>query len=338
MYGVKICRPEWKTQVEDIVARLRAGDLRALAQAITLVEQRTPERVPLLKALFPVTGHAKILGITGAPGSGKSTLVCQLACEYRRRGKNIGIIAVDPTSPFSGGALLGDRIRMQTLSGDPGVFMRSMANRGKLGGLAPATTEVAAVLDASGRDYVLIETVGTGQDEFEIVGVADALAVVLVPGMSDSIQANKAGLMEVADIFVINKSDHEGADRVEQEVREAMSFGLRSDEWRLPIVKTVATTGAGTEELLEAVEQYYAFLRARNLLQKKAIEKWRVRLTAMLREDLLERFCTAECAMLFDAYAQSVATREIDPYTVIEQLLDRYKPPPASHQAGLRGL
>jgi len=196
------------------VERLRSGDTRALARAITAVENRTPDALPLLKALFPHSGHARIIGLTGAPGTGKSTLVDQIAHEYRKQQRTLGIIAVDPTSPYTGGAILGDRIRMQSHTGDPGIYIRSMATRGSLGGLARATSDVSTVLDASGRDIVLIETVGVGQDEVDIVRVADVTVVVLVPGMGDDVQTIKAGIMEIANVFVINKCDREGAEHV----------------------------------------------------------------------------------------------------------------------------
>src|SRR5215468_1926484 len=202
-----------KHDLQPWIERLRAGDARALARAITTVENRGPESGELLKALFPHSGQARMIGLTGAPGAGKSTLVNQLAKHYRRAGKTLGIIAVDPTSPYTGGAILGDRIRMQDHHGDPGIYIRSMATRGSLGGLARTTADVATVLDASGRDLILIETVGVGQDEVDIVRLADITIVILVPGMGDDVQTIKAGIMEIADIFVINKSDREGTER-----------------------------------------------------------------------------------------------------------------------------
>ncbi len=229
------------------VQEIRDGNARALARAITLVESRAPESHHLLRALFPHSGRARILGLTGAPGSGKSTLVDALAREFRLAGKTAGIIAVDPSSPYSGGAILGDRIRMQSHHGDPGIFIRSMATRGSLGGLANATADVATVLDASGRDLVMIETVGVGQDEVDIVKLADVTLVVLVPGMGDDVQSLKAGIMEIADIFVINKSDREGADRLEKEVRAMQSLSPRQDNWTPPVVRTIACDGIGSQ-------------------------------------------------------------------------------------------
>ncbi len=232
--------------LQHLITRLREGNPRALARAITMVENRVPESTELLKAVFPFSGNALLIGLTGSPGAGKSTLVDQIAREYRKQGKTIGIVAVDPTSPFSGGAILGDRIRMSSHYADAGIYIRSMATRGSLGGLASTTADVATVLDASGRDLVMIETVGVGQDEVDIVRLADVTIVILVPGMGDDVQTIKAGIMEIADIFVINKSDREGAERVEREIRAMQSLALRHDNWVPPIVKTVASEGTGS--------------------------------------------------------------------------------------------
>src|SRR6202041_1665720 len=235
-----------------------------LSRAISTVENRAPGWSDLLKSLFPHTGKARVIGLTGAPGAGKSTLVDQLAKHYRKQSRSVGIVAVDPTSPYTGGAILGDRIRMQEHFADPGIYIRSMATRGSLGGLARATADVATVLDASGRDLVLIETVGVGQDEVDIVRLADVTIVILVPGMGDDVQTIKAGIMEIADIFVINKSDHEGAERVEREIRALQSLALRHDGWTPPIVKTVASEGTGVKELAAAIAEYEAYLQKEN--------------------------------------------------------------------------
>src|ERR1700686_2116409 len=275
------------------VDRLCSGDPRALARAISTVENRQPGWSELLKALFPHTGKARIIGLTGAPGSGKSTLVDQLAKHYRKKQQTVGIIAVDPTSPYTGGAILGDRIRMQDHYGDPGIYIRSMAPRGSLGGLARATADAATVLDASGRDLVMIETVGVGQDEVDIVRLADVTIVILVPGMGDDVQTIKAGIMEIADIFVINKSDREGAERVEREIRAMQSLAARArnlnDGWTPPILKTVATEGVGTEALAEAIADYEAYLKKENLVFKKNVENWQERLVGMLGDGMLEK-------------------------------------------------
>ena len=258
--------------MQQWIERLRAGDPRALSRAISTVENRAPEWSELLKALFPDTGRARIIGLTGAPGSGKSTLVDQLARHYRKDNRTIGIIAVDPTSPYTGGAILGDRIRMQDHFSDPGIYIRSMATRGSLGGLARTTADVATVLDASGRDMILIETVGVGQDEIDIVRLADITIVILVPGMGDDVQTIKAGIMEIADIFVINKSDREGAERVEREIRALQSLATRSDNWTPPIIKSVATVGTGVEELAVAIAEYEGYLQKENLVLKRTIQ------------------------------------------------------------------
>ncbi len=314
-----------KSQLVDLVSRIRAGDPRALARAITLVENRAPESLELLKNLFPFTGHARILGLTGAPGAGKSTLVDQLAKEYRKQNKTVGIIAVDPTSPYSGGAILGDRIRMGSHHSDPGIYIRSMATRGSLGGLAGTTSDVAAVLDASGRDLVLIETVGVGQAEVDIVRLAEITVVILVPGMGDDVQTIKAGIMEIADVFVINKSDREGADRVEREIRAMQSLSTRSDEWTPPIVKTVASDGQGVAELAKAISWYEEFLRKSNLGLAKRVHNWQERLVEMLRESLLDRVIREQ--MGDDGvrrYATEIAEHKRDPYSLVEEIVGQY--------------
>ncbi|HEY6306376.1 MAG TPA: methylmalonyl Co-A mutase-associated GTPase MeaB [Candidatus Angelobacter sp.] len=304
------------------VDRIRQGDVRALARAISAIEDARPESLALLKALFPFSGRARVIGLTGAPGAGKSTLVDQLAREYRKQERTIGIVAVDPTSPYTGGAILGDRIRMQAHHADPGIYIRSMATRGFLGGLARATTDVATVLDASGKDLVLIETVGVGQDEVDIVRLADITVVILVPGMGDDVQTIKAGIMEIADIFVINKSDREGADRVEREIRGMQSLAVRGDKWTPPIVKTVAVEGKGVPELATAIADYDRFLGQQDRLLRKKAGNWRERLIEMLRESLLERLLRErlpeeEIVRL----AAEVAEHRRDPYSLVEQIV-----------------
>lgn len=308
--------------VEAFAAQVRSGDPRALARAISAVENRAPQSAALLKALFPHSGRARILGLTGAPGAGKSTLVDQLAREYRKAGSTIGIVAVDPTSPFTGGAILGDRIRMLSHHADPGIYIRSMATRGSLGGLARTTADVATVLDASGRDLVLIETVGVGQDEVDIVRLADVTLVILVPGMGDDVQSIKAGIMEIADIFIINKADREGADRVEREIRSMQSLATRSDGWVPPVVRTVATAGTGMAEVAAAVAAYEQFLEREGLVQAHRTRHWRDRLLAMLRDAVLERVLregVSEQDVLL--YAAEVAEKKRDPYTLVEEIV-----------------
>ena len=227
----------------DLVEKVFAGNGRAISRAISLVESKDPVGVELLKQIFSRSGRAAIVGVTGSPGAGKSTLVDKLAADYRGAGARVGVVAIDPTSPFSGGAILGDRIRMQNLSGDAGIYIRSMATRGHLGGLAPTTHDVVTILDAAGCDVVIIETVGVGQDEVEIARLADTTVLLLVPGMGDDVQTFKAGVMEIADLYAINKADRPGAERVEQEVMAMLSLANRDDGWRPPILKTIATTG-----------------------------------------------------------------------------------------------
>src|SRR5579872_6775332 len=240
----------------DAAQKIVDGDLRALARAATWIENRSPEAEPLLRALFPHTGRALILGVTGPPGAGKSTLCDQCARLIRAEGKTVGIIAVDPSSPFSGGAVLGDRIRMQQHHADPGVFIRSMATRGWLGGLARATMEMTMLFDAAGLDVVIVETVGVGQDEVEIARLAGVTMVVLVPGMGDDVQAIKAGIIEIADVFVINKSDLPGAEKLEHELKGYLNLSHRPDGWSPPVVHTIAHEGKGIEETLAAARAY----------------------------------------------------------------------------------
>jgi LAO/AO transport system kinase len=308
------------------VQQIRAGDLRALARAITLVENRSADAIPLLRACFQHSGKATLVGMTGAPGAGKSTLVDQLAHAYRKRDQKLGIIAVDPTSPYSGGAILGDRIRMQAHHADPGIYIRSMATRGALGGLAGTTADVATVLDASGRSPILIETVGVGQDEVDIVRLADVTVVILVPGMGDDVQTIKAGIMEIADIFCINKSDREGAERVEREIRAMQSLAARDDRWTPPIVKTVASEGQGIEELAATIDSYQKFLAENGLALKKRIQNWRDRLVEMMRDALLNRVLREQVSEQDLArFAAEVAEHKRDPYTIVEQVLSGVK-------------
>ena len=304
--------------------KIFAGDRRAIARAISAVESGEAAGIQLLKLLFPKSGGAYVIGVTGSPGAGKSTLVEKLAGEYRRSGLRVGIIAVDPTSPFSGGAILGDRIRMQALSTDEGVYIRSMATRGHLGGLTAAAQDVVTILDAAGCQVVLIETVGVGQDEVEIARHADVTALLLVPGMGDDVQTFKAGVMEIADLYVINKADRPGAERVEQEVAAMLSLAPRRDSWRPPVLRTVATTGEGVGALREALEQFRVFSEqeARRLGRQR--EQWRVRLLELLRQSLLENAVKGLHEGALEARVEEVMARRRDPHSVVEELVEEF--------------
>src|SRR5690348_13667342 len=263
--------------------------------------------------------------MTGSPGAGKSTLVDHVAKHYRSAGRSVGIIAVDPTSPFTGGAILGDRIRMQQHFSDPGIYIRSMATRGSLGGLAGTTADVALVLDAAGRDLILIETVGVGQDEIDIERLADVTVVILVPGMGDDVQTIKAGIMEIADVFVINKVDREGAERVEREIRAMQSLAARADEWTPPIVKTIATENQGVEGLANAITSYEMHLQKRGLLAQRRVKNWEARLVEMLRDSMLQRAQAAMKDRELERLASEVAEHKRDPYSAIEEIANRVR-------------
>jgi LAO/AO transport system kinase len=327
-----------------LAERVIAGDPRAIARAISLIEDESAQSADLVRSIFPRTGRAYLVGVTGPPGAGKSTLVDRLVSAIRTRNlqaaatdvaspsvansaspafPTVGVIAVDPTSPFTGGAVLGDRLRMQAHAADDGVFIRSMATRGHLGGLARATGDAALVLDAAGKDLIIIETVGVGQDEVDIIRTADVSIVTLVPGTGDEVQALKAGIMEIADIFVVNKADREGADRLVSTVEANLALhSYASGEWRPPIVKTVATSGAGVEDLLAAVGQFRAHAAPTQAARRKARSEYRLReLTAQRFMDRLEREVLAqgELASIVDR----IAARELDPYTAADELLAR---------------
>jgi LAO/AO transport system kinase len=311
------------TEVTDLVARMRQGDVRALARAVSLVENDAPSARQILSCCFPYTGSAMRIGITGSPGAGKSTLVDGLARRYRAQQTTVGVVAVDPTSPFTGGAILGDRIRMREHDTDPGFYMRSMATRGSLGGLARSSADVAAVIEASGKQRLLLETVGVGQDEIDIARLADVTVVILVPGMGDDVQSLKAGIMEIADIFVVNKSDRDGADRVEKEVRSMQSLAAEHGGWIPPVIRTIATTGAGIEELDQALEQFWSWLAQEGRLSARRETHWRMRVMEMVRHELLREMrghglTDQELAKI----GRQVVLRQQDPYQLALRLVE----------------
>jgi LAO/AO transport system kinase len=314
------------TDLAQITAGVAAGRSRALAQAITLVESHNPAAARLLAELYPRTGRARIIGITGSPGAGKSTLVAAMAKHYRNLQKKVGIIAVDPTSPFTGGAILGDRIRMTELYTDRGVFIRSMATRGFLGGLAKATNDVVDILDAAGFDIVLVETVGVGQDEVEVVRTVQTNLVVLVPGMGDDIQAIKAGIMEIGDVFVVNKADRPGADKTVTEVTMMMSLVEEHGDWIPPIVKTVASRSEGIQELDAAIIQHYDYSSTSGELHRRNRDRVRIRIETQLKERFMDQLIGGTIAR--DEYEQlleDVLQKRTNPYDAAEGVLGRVR-------------
>jgi len=307
--------------MKDLVQNVIEGDVRSVARAITVVERGGPDAAELMRSVFPQTGKAMVIGITGSPGAGKSSLVDKLALHYKDAGEKVGIVCIDPSSPFSGGAILGDRIRMATLGLDKNVFIRSMATRGNLGGLSRATVDAVSILDAAGYSKVIVETVGVGQDEVEIVKTADVSVVVLVPGMGDDIQAIKAGIMEIGDVFVINKADREGVLRTQKELEALLNLAHRPDMWMPPIVKTIATENKGVEDLSAAIASYFEYQKQENgLVRKTAIARWRLTelLQARLLSDLMDRNGTGT---KLDKLAADIAEKRIDPYSAVEELL-----------------
>ena len=298
-----------------------AGDARAIARAISLVEDEAPEAAALIARIYKQTGRAYLVGVTGAPGTGKSTLVDALTAEIRRSGQTVGIIAVDPTSPFTGGAILGDRVRMTGHAADAGVYIRSMATRGHLGGLSRTTSDVALVLDAAGKDVIIIETVGVGQDEVDIVRTADISIVVVVPGTGDDVQAIKAGIMEIGDIFVVNKADREGADHAAQAIAANLSLAETTGEWKPPIVKTEATRAIGIDELWRQVRRYREHSAERQAVRRR--ERQRVRLRELLARQLVQRVESSLPSGEIERMAERVAARELDPYSAVGELIAR---------------
>lgn len=309
----------------ELIERVLNGDRRALARMITLIENHDPASREYLAQLHPHTGRAHIVGITGSPGAGKSTLVTQIVRELRQRDQRIGVVAVDPTSPFTGGALLGDRIRMQELAGDPNVFIRSTASRGQLGGLAASTRDVVRAMDAAGYDVVIIETVGTGQAEVEIVRTAQTVVVVVVPGMGDSIQAIKAGILEIADIFVINKADHPGAGQTAAELRVLMHLGPPPEPgaWRIPILQTIATERKGIVELVNAIAAHRHYLEQSGHLTSRLTRQVRSEILHLIEQQVLQELNSMVSDAEWDRLVESVVALRADPYTLAQQLARR---------------
>ncbi|HWJ04022.1 MAG TPA: methylmalonyl Co-A mutase-associated GTPase MeaB [Verrucomicrobiae bacterium] len=312
--------------MHELVERLLAGDRRAAARIITLVENSSPEKEQILSELFPHTGKAFVLGVTGSPGAGKSSLVDTLTGHYRKLGKTVGVIAVDPTSPFTGGAILGDRIRMQEHSLDRGVFIRSMGTRGSLGGLARATKEAIKTLDAFGRDIILVETVGVGQSELDIMATADTTLVVLNPGTGDSIQTIKAGIMEIADIFVVNKCDRDGADKMAAEVEAMLDLGHGQNcNWRPPVVKTSTLDGRGIPELAQAVETHKEFSVASGEFAERRSQQLRAEVSEIVEHYLKEMLwnrvgASGEMTQLLE----DAGNRKLDPYSIARRILSQF--------------
>ncbi|WP_364518235.1 methylmalonyl Co-A mutase-associated GTPase MeaB [Nocardioides sp. LML1-1-1.1] len=307
--------------VPALVEKARAGDPRSVGRLVSQVEDESPLLPELMRALAPHTGHARIVGLTGSPGVGKSTSTNALIGELRRRDQRVAVLAVDPSSPFSGGALLGDRIRMGDHVLDPGVFIRSMAARGHLGGLAWTTPQALRVLDAAGFDYVLVETVGVGQSEVEVAGQADTTVVLLAPGMGDGIQAAKAGILEIGDLYVVNKADRDGADKVRRDLRSMLGLAeRREDTWRPPVLKTVASTGDGVTDVVDALEEHGAWLRESGELQRRRVRRARDEIETLALTALRKRWGSVGDGDRLDDLAAAVVAGESDPYAAADVL------------------
>jgi len=310
--------------MDDLVAEVLQGSVRAMARLITLVENEDSRALHLMGVIYPYTGNAYVLGITGSPGTGKSTLTDKITTILRERDQTVGVIAVDPSSPFTGGALLGDRIRMQRSSGDAEVFIRSMATRGNLGGLARTTADVVKIMDAFGKDWVIVETVGVGQDEVEIAKTADTTIVVLAPGLGDTIQSMKAGVMEIADLYVVNKADRSGADELVSEVnvRVEQDSQIKKAAWQAPVLKTIAVENQGTDSLVEAIEKHRSFLRQSGKLRKNRREKTRQETLALLKDEISRNVLEKVLGNgRFDDLIDDIVAHKKDPYTSVREIV-----------------
>lgn len=308
----------------ELVDEMRKGSVRALARLITLVENEQTGAFEAMEKLYPYTGNAHIIGITGPSGAGKSTLTDKVTKELRRRNHTVGIIAVDPTSPFTGGALLGDRIRMAGISNDEGVYIRSMASRGSLGGLSRATADTVKIIDAFGKDYVIIETVGVGQDEVDIVKAADVAILVIMPGSGDEIQAMKAGIMEIGDIFVVNKADKDGADRLVTDIRMMLELGSTPREWDPPIIKTVAIENQNIDILVEKIGEHKEFLTKNGLLNSRRKERIKSEITKIVEHEILKYYDSliSENKDLFDQQLENILAKKENPYQLAKKTVE----------------